>query len=694
MIQRFVIAVCISVCASFASAEEKVGRGLAALSAPNGGVYLSWRLLPSDPPDIKFNLFRVYDGKVSKVNTQPISSSTNYIDTHGRIESRADYYVTEIDTGKASELAIKAAGEGMPYIAITTGVSTHGRALAVGDLKGRGKLDFVLRHSSANIDPYYKIWRQSKETFTLDAFDQDGNKLWQYDMGRAIEQGIWYSPYVVYDLDGDGKAELIVKAGDESMDPPRMRDASGRVMYGPEYLRVISGEDGNTVLAQTDWPDRNGFRGMDPPGTPLASRKYEHYNRWSRNFIGIAYLDGKTPHVIVNRGTYGHHKTAAYTYKNGALHQVWKWENVDPQKGGDREFWGQGAHSLQAADVDGDGRDEVIIGALVLDDDGTPLWSLDRGHVDHVYVGDLDPTRPGLELYFGTEDGHKSDGIGLADAATGKLLWGVDWPTTHIHSQGMCADIDPSTPGVECYSGEENGTGQWLFSNKGRIISKSKLPSLSPAAVWWDADLQKELVETIDTERTGMVTALSDFPQRQVLGETLPAPDVELPEDVGNFHRVAVMDLYGDWREEIIVADRNRLLVYMTTDLAKTRSPWLMADHQYRMGVASGSVGYYQQPMLSYDLAKPPRLMGVSKASTSSSSSSSSSGWMRRTDSGTAQMLDEAPTVPQASSAAPADSEAAVDPLAAGSAGLFELLGLMLLAGFTAAGRRKVDPLV
>lgn len=625
-ILRIVLAFLLFGAAPVLWAKGTINRGLTALTHDSGGVYLSWRQLASDPPDIAFDVYRFVDGASQKLNPAPITRTTDFIDAGGSLEAGDDWYVAVAGAGQASRLALKPVNPAAGYLEFSTGRTSHGRSFAVGDLKGRGQLDFILRLSAFTADPYYRLWSKSHSKYTLTAFDQEGVTHWTYDMGHAIEMGMWYSPYVVYDLDGDGKAELIVKAGDETIPLEDMRDESGRIMYGPEYLRVISGEDGRTVLAQADWPDRTGFGGADAPGTPLADRKYEDYNRWSRNFIAIAYLDGVNPHVVVNRGTYGKHKTAAYRYADGQLTRVWYWENKSPGDGGDRALWGQGAHSLQAHDVTGDGKDEVVLGGLILGSDGVPLWSLARGHVDHVYIGNFNPARAGKELYYGSEQGHKSKGIGMVDAATGELLWGVDWPTSHIHREGMCADIDPESPGTECYSGESNRSGQWTFSATGDVLSAQDLGGLRPFSAFWDGNPQKEIFAVSGSAGDGILRYVTRYPDMNQ-GTALAVPKDIPATDLAYLQPLAVLDLFGDWREELVVADRHRILVYMSTISAQTRHPWLMEDHSYRMGVASASLGYYQQPMLSYDMANSERIpsFGTPAAGSSSSSASSTS---------------------------------------------------------------------
>jgi hypothetical protein len=197
---------------------------------------------------------------------------------------------------------------------------------------------------------------------------------------------------LVHDLNGDGRAEVILKLGPDE----DLRDAEGKVQTGPEWLAVLDGYTGEEI-ARTDWPTREGYRS---------------YNLASRNLMCIAYLDGKTPCIVVDRGTYAIMRVHAWQLRDGKLEELWAWSN-DELSG---IYRGQGAHSMHAADVDGDGRDEVFLGSSVLDDNGVELWSTGMGHPDHHYLGDIDPTRPGLEVYYGIEPRSAADGCNLVDA--------------------------------------------------------------------------------------------------------------------------------------------------------------------------------------------------------------------------------------------------------------------------------------
>ncbi|NQT13145.1 MAG: silent information regulator protein Sir2, partial [Planctomycetes bacterium] len=401
------------------------------------------------------------------------------------------------------------------------------------------------------------------------AYLDDGTFLWRHDLGWSIERGIWYSPYLVYDLDGNGKAEVAVKTG--KGDP---RDEDGRVQTGPEYLTVLDGQTGRP-LTQIDWPSRELFKETSRP-----------YNYASRNQLGVAYLDGKRPYLIVERGTYNTIVLIAYRFQDGKLAEHWRWDN---RKLG-REYQGQGAHWMHTADVDGDGRDEVLIGSAVIDDDGSPLWTTGLGHPDHFYLGDLDPTRPGLEIYYGIESRRKErNGMCLVEAATGKILWGHEGYTRHVHGQGMCGDIDARYPGVECYSADTDSEKRFAWARlrtaQGEVISEENLGGFSPRTVYWDADPQRELFRSHRISKYG--------------GPEIP-PRIE-----GGL--AAVADILGDWREEIIASVPGELRIYTTTIPATDRRACLMQDPIHRMNVAHAAMGYFQVPMTSYDLATGAR---------------------------------------------------------------------------------------
>ncbi|MGQ9525807.1 MAG: rhamnogalacturonan lyase family protein, partial [Armatimonadota bacterium] len=464
----------------------------------------------------------------------------------------------EISSTKPVTLDPRRCGES--YIRIPLKEKVVCQKVALADLDGDGAYDYVVKHPNFNTDPYQApgYWKRSEDTYKIEAYRSDGTFLWRYDMGWAIEEGIWYSPIVVFDLDGDGRAEVYTKAGEG--DP---RDPDGRVTSGPEYLVELDGLTGK-VRRRVEWPSREGF---------------SDYNYYCRNLLGIAYLDGKRPYLIVVRGTYGLMKVVAY---RAGLQPVWRWEST----GADAKYGGQGMHGLHAADIDGDGCDEVILGGSVLDHNGKPLWQLGHGHPDVCYVADIDPTSPGLEVFYGFERRHPQGGsICLVSARTGSVLWSCPDATKHVHGQGLVANLDASRPGLECYAEEQDGSKSWLFDAKGNLISNQSLGGCSPRAAFWNDDPQRELIVGRRISSYG----------RMALRPYYGGPVIqELEGSV-----IGIADCLGDWREEIITSVEGELRIYTTTIPASTRRVCLMQDRLYRTDVAAQSMGYFYTPQLS-----------------------------------------------------------------------------------------------
>lgn len=537
-----------------AFASERLGRGLVALECERG-VFLSWRFLVNDPENVRFHIFRRDENSLWRRLTSEPLAVTNFTDT--QVEPNKTYryqvraFIGNSEIGRSKEVVVTVTGKPKSYIAIPLQGKYRAQKVAIADLDGDGELDFVIKQPDFNVDPYQApgYWRPSPDTYKLEAYLSDGTFLWRHDLGWSIELGIWYSPYVAYDVDGDGKAEVLTKAGEG--DP---REPTGHVMKGPEWLLMLDGLTGKEK-GRVPWISREG---------------YEDYNRASRNFLAVAYLDGRNPFIIMQRGTYGLIRIVAL---DSQLRTVWQFEAPRGSPAA-----GQGAHCLHAADVDGDGKDELVIGSACVDDDGKLLWSTGLGHPDVCVVADIDPDRPGLEIFYGIEPRRQRDGICLVDARTGQIIWGWDKPTTHIHAQGMVADIDPNHRGMECFAGERDFPEQrWLLSAKGKILLEGKIPTLSPRAVWWDDDPQKEVL----------------------IGNRLIhwATQKELLRVEGTL--VGIADVIGDWREEIITCVDGELRIYTTTIPTNRRHRCLMQDRQYRLGVAAMSMGYFCPPQLS-----------------------------------------------------------------------------------------------
>lgn len=550
--------------------EENLDRGVVATPLENGQVHVGWRLLKRDFPGLSFNVYRaVDDGPGVKLNETPIEKTTDFADMSAPSGTDKTYWIEpllyKMPQGVSKKVTVKAGPAAGPYLSIKLHGNYTVQKAGIGDLDGDGRYDFVLKQPDANVDPGNSYWNPSPGTYKLEAYLHDGTFLWEKDLGWSIEQGIWYSPYVVYDFDGDGKAEVAVKTGEG--DP---REGEGRVKSGPEYLSILNGMTGEEIT-RTPWLPR-----------------LDVYKLSSRNQLGVAYLDGKTPHILMARGTYEQMGLAAFRYRNGTLEHVWDWSNLNEPKA----YWGQGAHFMHCADVDGDGRDEVILGSCAVDDNGKSLWSTGLGHPDHCYLGEIDPAHPGLEVYYGVEGERverEKNGTCLVDAKTGALLWGLDEPTWHVHASGLCADIDSRSPGLECYSGEvempKDKPHRWLHAASGQILAREDTCDLglSPRSAYWDADLRRELITDSRIHKFEGGASCYDGMEGQ---------------------QVAWADILGDWREEIITCVPGELRIYTTTIPAVDRRPCLMQDPLYRQDVAHLAMGYAQPPMLSCSLSE------------------------------------------------------------------------------------------
>jgi rhamnogalacturonan endolyase len=285
--------------------------------------------------------------------------------------------------------------------------------------------------------------------------------------------------------------------------------------------------------------------------------------------LAVAYLDGQRPHLLMQRGTYRAIVIEAY---DPELQMVWRWNSHDEQE----KYDSQGAHTIRLADVDGDDCDEIIVGSCLVDHDGQAMWTLGIGHPDTCYVGKIDPTRPGMQIFFGIEPRQKSGAVRLVDALSGETVWANEEPTVHVHSQGMCADILAEYPGQECYAGEAKGGDQaWMYTAQGQRIGDENIGSLAPWTLWWDADRQKEII---------LDGRLKDF----------DGPTHLNLRGAGRSRMVA--DLVGDWREELVTCVEGQLRVYTTAIPSDTRRVCLMQDRLYRLYVATNSMGYNTPP--------------------------------------------------------------------------------------------------
>jgi len=582
---------------------EDLSRGMVAVRLPSGSVFLSWRLLGAESESSVFNLYRIVKGAPAvRINPKPIVQATNFVDESVLVEEGATYFLRkvdgEIETDESQPVPVWASN----YLEIPIQSIPEYRPgdASIGDLDGDGDLEVVLHQISKGRDNSHA---GVTGTPILDAYDFDGRHLWRIDLGKNIREGEHYTQFMVYDLDGDGRAELVCKTGDGSADgggkvigdPKKdwrhLEEGSrlhGRILAGPEYLTVFDGLTGRALSTVDYVPGREPMEGWGGIGGNGGNDRYG--NRCDRFLACVAYLDGARPSVVMCHGVYGRTVMAAWDWREGQLTQRWVFDSGTsyPPYQDASLFSGMGGHSLSVADVDSDGKDEIVYQGMTVDDDGRGLYSTGRRHGDSMHLSDLDPDRPGLELFLITENENETvrfqtPGVGLHDARTGELLWSHS-PGVDVGA-GLAADIDPRYRGYEMWGGPGG-----LKDSRGNDIGPK--PRSTGWAIWWDGDLLRELL---------------DWRSRVTKWDWLEgSEDLLMGTGCGGGGRGPNLmgDLVGDWREELLMTapDGKSLRLYTTTILTEHKIRTLLHDPQYRLGLAWQNVVYNKPPHPSFFL--------------------------------------------------------------------------------------------
>lgn len=582
---------------------EKLDRGVVAL-ASTGGVFVSWRQLGNEAADVRFNVYR--DGQ--RVNREP-QALTNLVDVQGRSDSL--YTVRAVVAGHEQAASAATAPWSQPYLRIPLqkpdgGTSPDGVAYryeandgAPADVDGDGQYELIVKWQPTNAHD------NSHKGYTghtlVDAYKLDGTRLWRIDLGRNIRAGAHYTSFVAYDLDGDGKAEVMMKTADGTVDgqgkvigdaKADYRNEAGYVLAGPEFLTVFNGQTG-AAMATVDYT---------PPRGDVQAWGDGYGNRVDRFLAGVAYLDGERPSAVFSRGYYTRAVIAAWDWRDGKLTQRWVFDSAADEAS--KPAAGQGAHWFSVADVDGDGRDDIIYGAATISGTGKLLYSTGLCHGDALHVSSFDPARQGQQIYMVHESPrcYGEHGLEMHDAATGKVLWSMSGKNTDV-GRGVCFDIDAAHPGAECW-----GNVGGLMNASGKLISEQH-PSRYNFALWWDGDLLRESLDHVAIDKWNPAT----FKFESLLnGKTFGAASNNGTK--GN--PVLSADLLGDWREEVVWRneDSTALLVFSTAIPTEHRLVTLMHDPQYRAQVAAQNAGYNQPPHTSYHLGaamKAPRYAPV-----------------------------------------------------------------------------------
>jgi rhamnogalacturonan endolyase len=614
---------------------EKLGRGVVAVRQADGQVYVGWRLLGTDPEAIAFNLYRVTGGsKAVRVNSQPIATATSLVDAKADLAKSNSYFVRLVLKGKEQEASapftLPANSPARQYLSVPlkTPAGYTPNDVSVGDLDGDGEYELVVHQAGRGRD-------NSQAGMTtepiLEAYKLDGTLLWRINLGKNIREGAHYTQFMVYDLDGDGKAEVACKTADGTIDgkgkvigdakvdyrqpegsvaKSRNRagvepdhNITGYVLSGPEYLTIFDGLTGAELATTKYLPPRHPAK-LNPTAEELAAVWGDGWgNRVDRFLACVAYLDGKRPSLVMTRGYYTRSVLAAWNWRGGKLTHLWTFDSDDGSPGNEK-YRGQGNHNLTAADVDGDGKDEIVFGAATIDDNGKGLYSTGLGHGDALHVSDLDPDRPGLEV-FDIQERFDDAGANFRDARTGEVIWkkasvkaGGDGEGP---GRGLALDIDPRHKGFESWVRGADVRG--LFNARGEKISDAT-PRSCNFGVFWDGDELSELLDRntiskwnwLDGSETNLLTAEGCVSNNGT--KATPALSA---------------DILGDWREEVIwrTTDNLELRIYTTTIPTRHRFYTLMHDPQYRLSIAWQNVAYNQPPHTSFfmgeGMAKPPR---------------------------------------------------------------------------------------
>ncbi|MFI7709356.1 rhamnogalacturonan lyase [Nonomuraea sp. NPDC049480] len=570
---------------------EDLDRGLISVRSGSGNL-VSWRLLGTDPDGVSFNLYR----GSTRIATG-LTTSTNHLDNGAPAD--ASYTVRAVVGGAeqpASPASLRFTGGSyldVPIQPPSGGTTPDGVAYtysandaSVGDLDGDGQYEIILKWDPSNA----KDNSQSGYTGNvyIDAYRLNGTRLWRIDLGRNIRAGAHYTQFQVYDYDGDGRAEIAMKTADATRDGAGTvignanadhRNSSGYILTGPEYLTMFNGLTGAAMSTVA----------YDPPRGTVSSWGDNYGNRVDRFLAGTAYLDGERPSLIMARGYYTRSVIAAWDFRNGTLTRRW---TFDSNSAGS-QWTGQGSHSLSVGDVDADGRDEIVYGAMAVNDNGTGMWATRTGHGDAQHLGDLDPARAGLEYFKVSESSSQPSSLYI-DPRNGQILWST--PASGDNGRGVAADISTVRIAAEFWSAADANLRSVTGNTAGRK------PSSINFLAWWDADPLRELLDQtrIDKYGTNGDTRLLTASGVHSNNGTKATPSLS-------------GDLFGDWREEVIwpTTDNRALRIHATTTPTDRRIHTLMHDPLYRVSIAWQNTAYNQPPHTSFFIGDrmptPPR---------------------------------------------------------------------------------------
>lgn len=567
---------------------ENLDRGVSA--AYNGsGVLVSWRILATDNENTTFDLWK--NGQ-EKLGTFTVDQASNYFDAAG---TATDWYT--IDTfvnGEMTEFAQasinvpnKNGGQSGAYFDIPLNTPAGGTIdgvaytytandCSVGDVDGDGQYEIFVKWDPSNSQDNAN--RGYTGNVYIDCYKLDGTQLWRVNLGQNIRAGAHYVSFMVYDFDGDGKAEMICKTADGTTDgkgavignaSADYRNDDGRILEGAEYLTLFDGATG----AALDTIDYKPARGT------VSNWGDDYGNRVDRFTACVAYLDGVTPSAVFARGYYTRSAATAYNVVNGKLSEVWAWDTGHNTAAAG---YGDGNHQSMGADVDQDGKDEIVLGSAVIDDNGSLLYTSGLGHGDAMHIGDLDPSNPGLEIFQCHEEEESGFGISLRDGETGNILFKEDGSD----DTGRCVadNIIAGNDGAEMV-GIHNSIVYKAFGDHAQVAKWADITKWGQnSVIYWTDVLERAVLDRTMVDQHGK-------------GRVFTGDGVTY-NNYSKSNMCLTADIFGDWREEIIAqkSDGTGLRVFATTWTNDNAVYSLMHNPQYRVQVAAQNTGYNQPP--------------------------------------------------------------------------------------------------
>ena len=637
--------------------REALNRGVIAIRNGNQ-VIVSWRTLSTDKVGEPFDIYR--NGQ--KLNKKPLTKGGTFFTDEKPLSTDVTYEIR--GGGKNGAYTLQASSpDGYLPIAINKpadGISPdgqrytyHANDASIGDVDGDGQYEIFLKWDPSNAKD--NMFAGFTGNAYIDCYRLDGTQLWRIDLGNNIRTGAHYTQFMVYDFDGDGRAEMMVKTADGTVDGQGkvIGNATADWRYGiaaikadPEaYKQKLEQQRQRQRERQREWmekeknlpegltkteihnmrrqflsaemnSDNKTGRIMDGPeyltvfngltGAAMATADYvpergntgdwgdDHANRSERYLAAVAYLDGVHASGIFCRGYYTRTVIAAWDWDGRQLTNRWTFDTNNPQWA---SYAGQGNHNLRVADVDGDGCDEITYGSMAVDNDGTGLYNTGFGHGDAMHLTVFDPTSDRLQVWDCHEN--RRDGSDFRDARTGEVIFQIK--SNEDVGRCMAADIDPTNPGLEMWSSESGG----IRDIKGNLVTPKKLVDTSID----DGDDNALRIRGARIPTNFGIWWDGDLLREMLDNGTVSKYDwtTGRMQMVQRFHGAQFnngsksnpnlcADIIGDWREEVLTRNResSELRLYVSPIATDYRMNCLEEDIPYRLSVAAQNTAYNQ----------------------------------------------------------------------------------------------------